>query len=198
MSDYETAIAVAGAWNASWLPATFGERTHCIEAAKIGLAVLKELGVTARPLPCAYRIANPLAHEFISTRQPVSEWPDDAWAIGVDPDSNAPGPGWNGHVVVLGDGFMLDLSAGQFHRRHIPSKAYAAPLDDMDPTLPMRFERVGDDIVVEVWPRPELRAWKNGSAWRLPVTPKVVDSLVAGTRLLMQGFTEEQLMRGKP
>lgn len=170
-NDARWAFRLARAWRESTLPATFGEVTHCIEAAKLGRLALKRVFVDAEPLPCGYVICNAEAEALMGRGVPVSEWPGSAWSVGVDPDAtDVPGVGWNGHLLLRGDGWIADLSAGQFSRplRNLTVHAWAAPIDPTKDVLtePTRYAAPDGNVVALVVPRPELRAWKNGSAWR--------------------------------
>lgn len=93
----------------------FTTQRLCVMAARIGSEALGYFGIGCRVVPVEMMVFNDLAAEAIVGRLPFSEWPEDAWSIGVTRDT--PGPGYAGHLLIeTEEGRILDLSARQFDR----------------------------------------------------------------------------------
>lgn len=182
MTDLEIADDLATAWTEVIAP-VFAGRTHCIEAAKIARAALARLGVAARPMPCGIVVANADAAPLINRHVPVADWPPEAWSVGVDPATGPANPGhWNGHMVLVGDGWVGDYSAAQFSRPPlIDLRAWTAPVPDGWDREPCTFTST-DGFWIGLWPNARLAGWRNSNAWRAAVPSEWLDKLVAATR----------------
>lgn len=184
LRDLYIADALAKAWHEELEP-IFGDQTHCIEAAKIARAALARVKVPSRPLPCGLLVANPEGSDLIDAGVPITQWPATAWSIGVDPDSNVPGPGWNGHLILAGDGWIGDFSAAQFRhskRRRlarIDIEAWVSPTPPGWDLRPISIRNEDHGTVVVIQPRPELARWRSTNAWRSNVPTDWVDKLLA-------------------
>lgn len=199
---------VAWAWKAAGLDAKL---KSCIQSTRIGLEVLANLEIQATALPCAIVVRNAEAVDCSLRGLPVADWPPTAWSVGIDPDAPAPaqtpaeaassallgGPvidnrtgerGWNGHLLIEGEGWLLDLSANQFSRplRNMELHAWAAPITPLDPDAGDNswLITMTNSVNVRVYPRVELAAWRNGSAWR---EDPPQDAVTAVTYLALQG-----------
>lgn len=169
-----------------------GEQNSCITATAVGVAALTRLGVSCRPLPCAAWAGNAAALPAFIERRPL---PLDGWSVGIDPDAPASavpdrgasytepyrrGPsGWNGHLVIAGDSWVLDLTAAQFHR---PQRGIVVPgpvlIDPADPTKSVAAP-LPDGGALILLPRPELARWRRSPAWRDDDVPAVAADVVA-------------------
>lgn len=90
---------------------------HCVNGTRVAIHVLRRFGVKARPASVEVRVYNDFAFGLWLNDVPAPEWPPYAWAVGVGCPEQVAEPGrFAGHLVAAGDGFVLDLSAGQFHR----------------------------------------------------------------------------------
>lgn len=175
--DVIAAGRIAKAWGR-----LFGPSPMCIEATRCGIEALGQLGIPARPLPCAISVFNQFALAVAGRGVPIDQWPAWAHSIGVDPD-RPPTPSkaardrrWNGHLVIEGDTFIADPTLGAFAH---PDKGLT-----VGPTAWQKDR----DIVwfadcwvaacgtagVVITPRTELAAWRTGSAWRRRPDPGLI------------------------
>jgi hypothetical protein len=119
----------------------------CIAAGRLALDVCRFFDVPAEPHPVRVIAENPVMakwrEEHDGTGMPPELWEETgAWSVGVDPDQDRGGEGWNGHLVVVTSTLLVDLSAGQMTR---PAKnLHLGPLSG---TLP-------DGWMSEAWPWP--------------------------------------------
>lgn len=194
VSGFRVASALAGAWDRARIHDEFKGTTHCIEATKIGLEVLREFGVAARPLPCGIAVANLRAAELMDARVPVADWPANAWSVGVDPDVvNGNGVGWDGHLIIAGDCWLCDLAGEQFARPPlITITAWASPIRSNVFDDGVRHRVTDGKVRVDVHPRLRLARWRNGSAWRAPVPSDWYDQLVTFTRQILDRIPATQ------
>lgn len=208
LTELDMVRRVAWAWKAAGLDE---KMKSCIQSTRIGLDVLANLGIQARALPCAIVVRNAEAVDASLRGLPVQDWPPSAWSVGIDPDAppadsgvdkttstlfgggkvfdNRTGErGWNGHLIIEGGGWLLDLSANQFSRplREMELHAWAAPVSPLDLEAgdnSWLITMVGG-VNVRIYPRPELAAWRNGAAWREDPPEEAVTAV---TYLAMQG-----------
>jgi hypothetical protein len=93
-------------------------RTHdprcCILAARLAIELLREHGVRAWAEATNTVIFNRAGWELAEREVPHDQWPEHAWSVGATED--AEGSGFPGHVWAAADGWLIDLSARQFHR----------------------------------------------------------------------------------
>lgn len=176
------AIGAANAWPFR-APMPTGGSGKCIEATRYLIEALRPLGIKARPLPCAIVVANNAAIDPILQGLPADQWPADAWSIGVDPNQPHPGSQWNGHLIAEHELFICDLSLGEMSR---PAKNL-----HLEPTVIPRalltqtdqgFIARNESTLLMVFPRPELAAWRKGSAWRQEPDPALVKTMTAAAR----------------
>jgi hypothetical protein len=120
------------------LPRHF-EKRCCLNGTRVALEVLKHFGVEATPLATKAAAFNQLMFERIvadgseglsSPPEVVDQWvAEGAWSVGVG-HPGAEGDGWNGHLVALAAGLIVDSSSGQFAR---PEKQIVAELVTVHP-----------------------------------------------------------------
>lgn len=157
-------------------------RGTCIESVRMVLPVLGRLGVACKPLPCAVWAGNQLAWQLFQAGVRVADWPPEAHSVGVDPDQGhrRGERGWNGHLVVAGDDWLLDLTAPQLHRPDRGVNVRGAVLATDTPAPPRDRPLVlgADDTTLIYTPRPELARWRVTDAWRQDVPADLTAAIV--------------------
>jgi hypothetical protein len=139
-------------------------RGYCINSTRIGVEALRLLGVKARPTSVSMLVANDAGWDLATRGVDVDEWPAHAWSVGAGFDDAGDGGAWNGHLILTGDGFALDLSAKMFHRPEHgiwldgPLHLAADLTDDG-----LHLHRFG--VHVDVCRRPEFRRWRTAPGW---------------------------------
>lgn len=192
-------------------------RGRCIEAVRIATAVLPAAGVACRPMPCDALVYNAAARELVTAGVPLADWPAAAHSLGVAVDGDAyaergmvpggrggalePGgslsepyrrSGWAGHLVTVGDGWLLDLTAGQFARPDrgiVVEDAIAGPLEEASAGVEVDLDEGG--ILVYRW-RPEAARWRRTPAWRQDVRRELVELMVERIRVRLELELEEE------
>ncbi len=137
----------------------------CIAATKVGVQVLREWGIEARPLLVG-----------VTARCPSTAF-SPAYEVIIDHRSSKKcgGPGLSGHLVIAGrvgaKEFLLDLSAYQMDRPerglHVPRGIYVA-VDKL--SLPLAVD-TGDSQSVVTYERhrsPKHSRWRDTPDWLLP------------------------------
>lgn len=96
----------------------------CVLSSRVASEVLTYFGIQHDVVPvCAYAI-NEKMHEHWRNKTPISMWEDDAYSVGISPDAvltnngidRREPHGFEGHLIVITNNHLLDLSALQFHR----------------------------------------------------------------------------------
>lgn len=147
------------------------ERT-CIASTRLALTALARLGVKGRAVACEVIAANAAALPLIG-RVLVADWPPEAWSVGVriepSPYDGTAEPfrqsGLSVHVVAAGDGWLLDVTAPQFHR---PLRDLIVPrpilaLTDGRQLVPVDLERGG---LLTYRLHPEVARFRTTHAWQ--------------------------------
>jgi hypothetical protein len=162
----------------------FGGLGFCVEVSRLGLEVLQRVGVNAKPLPCELMIANLSGTQHIIRNVPVSQWPDDAWSLGVLARDNPLGSPWNAHLVIEWTGRsgvtgLLDLDLGRHSRPDygicLRPTSYAWP----DGNTESMWGMLGDDSFVRWTAARHLTNFKRVEAWRQRPDPALVSTIVA-------------------
>lgn len=100
------------------------EPSACILGTRVLIDVLAYFGVEGSALPVRVLVLNQAGAEQMEKGIPISEWPDEAWSVGVD-DRNPDNPTveearakWRfpAHLVVQANGYLLDPTADQMDR----------------------------------------------------------------------------------
>lgn len=115
MNEPEVLDALVAWWVADVQPTL--RANACILAARTTSLVLDYYDITNKVLACEAFVFNDAAlAELERGNNDPKDWPEGAWSIGVG--RHSPGGGYAGHVVVLTESHALvDLTAGQFHRK---------------------------------------------------------------------------------
>lgn len=182
-ADALWAKALTTCWSTLGLPPG-----SCIASARIAQAILKDVGVSSAPVPCAIWIGNEEAVDMLdSGLTDVALWPPSAYSVGVNPDFPPVNDhaGWNGHVILEGDGWIGDYSAAQFNRpaKRLKMGPWAlrvgveAKVTDAGWQL---VNRRGTAVIIET--RRELAAWRSTPDWRSEVPDDLVSQMAARTR----------------
>lgn len=161
---------------------------YCIFASKLAVTVLQgRLGVPCKALACNLYVFNALAHPLFDQGVPMGLWPDAAWSVGVSSQSRGeivseqePGRrhGFAGHVVVVGDGWFLDMTPHQLAR---PAKGIIVPgamVGPYDPAIPGVRCALPEDGLAEWRWRPELKGWRTAPGWRKTIERSYLDAVV--------------------
>jgi hypothetical protein len=140
---------------------------HCILASRVAVEVGRYFGIpiTERSTRCL--VANARAWELLNQQIPVSEWPDDAWSVGVDPDDDRNrGTGYPGHVIAESEHYLIDLSAAQFSRpkRGLEFGPMFLPRPEMD-TEYWTYADSENGTVIVYSPQADRR-YRNAPDWR--------------------------------
>ena len=178
MTEQDVVEAMAEAWH-QWdkegtLPFT---PDCCINGTKVAIEALGQFGIDSLATSVRFAFFNRFAWDLFQRGIPVPEWPDHAHSLGVGPKQDTAPNKWNGHLIAEGDGWALDISAGQFARpgRLIVEGPRVLPeLPTNEPLL--ATDRHGQVLWMDRWP--ENVAWKTASGWRRSHTAEV-NELVA-------------------
>jgi hypothetical protein len=159
---------------------------HCINGSRVVTRALEKLGVRSRPVSVQFLLFNRPAWMLFEQDVPVSEWPHEAWSLGVGPNAQGSvGGRWDGHLCVEGEGWTLDISAAQFTR---PGRIVIDGPRLM-PALPtnghfMQLEDPrGQVLLIKPWP--ENNGWRAAGGWRR-LHGTEVKEIVSRTQRLMQ------------
>jgi len=152
----------------------------CIESARLLVDALRRLGISdARALAVDVVYGNAASKAVRST--PIEDWPPEAYTVGAvigDPgitprSAREPGrrKGFVGHVVVVGEDWLIDMTAQQFHRPDhgivIEGAVCAGGLDGISSKQRHELEL---DLPEGGWvryvTRPEVKSYRTSNAWR--------------------------------
>lgn len=154
---------------------------QCITLTRIGIEVLQRFGVKARPLPCELFVANTLAMRLALEGVPASQWPEEAYSLGVA--ANADGrEGWNAHLAIewqVGEQQgILDLDIARYSRPRYGIVVEPRPVVPSHGTGGTWW-RAGPTAWVRWTPARHLSGFKKTPAWRAPVPFVVMEKLVS-------------------
>jgi hypothetical protein len=149
------------------------DHARCITHTKRAIAVLARLNVPARPCAVRALAANAAALPYVF-RVPVSEWPPEAHSVGImlepiDAQSQAEPhrrKATSIHVVAVGDGWLFDPTARQFHRGLrdiIVPGPLVLPVPEGEDVIRADLERGG---LIVYGLRPEVAAFRTTNAWQ--------------------------------
>lgn len=173
-----------------WLPDDFWRAGpnvgRCIEAARICVAAWRRAGVDCKAVACDVWAFNAKGWGLANLNVAAADWPADAWSVGCDCDdrslhtsrSDGSTSRFNGHVVIVGAGWLADVTAQQFHR---PSKGivlHGAVLAERpdDEREPVAYRADTTTVVYRL--RPEMASWRLTPAWRQDLDYATLDRLV--------------------
>jgi hypothetical protein len=108
------------------------ERSSCIAATRMGLEVCRYFGIAARPQSVRMMAVNALARAAITAGE-EPDWAAGAWSVGIAGNGQPQTPGgWDGHLVLVADRTLVDLSLDQASRpaKDLPLNAATFRLDD--------------------------------------------------------------------
>lgn len=180
MSPSAEVAALAAAWNQWWDEDGFPFSPDCcINASRTGIEVLRQLGVKAKPLSVSIVVFNDFAWRLFQADKPTCEWPPQAWSIGVSTGQDSRPGKWNGHLMIEGDGWMLDLSARQFHR---PGRITVTEPWIIPPVEEERHTTYVDDHrqVLMIARTPRSNGWRRAPGW-IDRRPEVEQELLRRT-----------------
>lgn len=166
-----TIRALAKVWPRQTAPDGTG---LCIEEARRAVAVLSRLDIPAKASATRCMAANAAAIPVLAAKLPIEEWPADAWSVGTEigacqAESTAEPfrrQGWSGHVVVIGDGWLLDLTAPQFSR---PLKGIHVPgpiTTGYDAAMGVAHYNLALGGLVLYHPQPKVAKFRTSNAWQ--------------------------------
>lgn len=158
----------------------FAVENSCILSTRVGLTVLEHFGVKARAQPVTAAAYNEEGWRLASNRVPVSQWPQTAWAVGIEGSgiSNSETRAWDGHLVLIVSNpsrtrTLIDLTADQMDRPargiHIGGPVFM-DIEGMwtpkDPRFTLWGEEEGAARTIVMY-RPQVTAgsWKDAPDW---------------------------------
>lgn len=161
--------------------------SRCIETARALQETLTRIGIPARLLPVDIIANNPAAYRLKQQHVPISEWPRDAWSVGIVDNKAAPRiqrkGGWDGHMLVrVAKEWLCDPNAGQFYRQGLihmpPGWTVAYPRDwerDAWAILGIVSSMAPNPNrpqfpILQIRQRPDNLAWKAGTAATVDVS----------------------------
>jgi hypothetical protein len=119
VTDIDVVASLAVAWREWERTASFPFRPDCcINGTRVVTKALAELDVSSRPVSVEFTLFNQAGYQLWRQGVEIAEWPAHAWSLGVNRHVVRPVKHgqWNGHLMAEGDGWTLDISAGQFDR----------------------------------------------------------------------------------
>jgi hypothetical protein len=145
----------------------------CLNATRVVLLTMETFGVKAVPLSVralamnARYVERIREHGAFPDRQMLDRWveEDGAWAVGIDTDSATEEGKWNGHLVAIAQGWMIDAAAGQFAR---PDRSMNVPQVFTGFASP-RFMKAREAAVYQLKDRTQLSYYArldDASVWR--------------------------------
>jgi len=158
-------FALHDAWPEVW-PHEPYTKGACILATRTAIEVGRYFGVTLTAQPLSVVVLNPAAKAEYAQQRPIDEWPPEAWSVGTHCTDTVTATGWEGHLIVVGDGMMADLTAGQFDRpeKGIRCAPWVMPVPTQPP--PWGFE-FGEAPSTQMVMLPcEARAYRQSPDWR--------------------------------
>jgi len=125
-TEIEVIRALAGAWRRKVAPHV--KDNSCILAARLGVQALQSWGIKCREVPIELNVSN--QQGWKDRHKPLEQWHPDSWAVGAGRRPKqvwiTPDPfqkGYDGHLVILTDEHLIDLTVTQCNR---PSKNIVA------------------------------------------------------------------------
>lgn len=153
----------------------------CVASTRVGIEVLRRVGLNVKPLTCGLMVLNLEAAALYTQGVPMSQWPATAWSLGIVPAEDGP---WDAHLVVqwevAGVRGLLDLDLGRYTRPE-----YGITTRSVAIKCPSRHERevsyVFDEATMVIWTlRPELAGFKEVDYWDLAGDlDEIIDGYVA-------------------
>jgi hypothetical protein len=175
----------------------------CIGACRVLQEVLRDSGISAKPLVVETTVVNAAALAEVARlgRQPTSPAEIESaiqagWytvEIGTAEPGEAPGGPWRGHVVLLTDRLLLDPSLPQASRpaRGIELVPLVAEHAGVLPRQPLQMTMA--DCALAIVPRPRDRAFVSAPDWQLSrfqraVAAKVIPAVRAVKVTMLTSF----------
>jgi hypothetical protein len=164
-----TVEAMARAWG-QWQaePGFPFDDSHCINGARVVTRALEKLGIPSRAVSVQFLLFNRPAWMLFEQDVPLSEWPDEAWSLGIGPNVTGSVRGaqkWDGHLIVEGEGWTLDISAMQFNRPGrivIDGPRLMPPLPTNGHFMQLEDSR-GQVLLIKPWH--ENNGWRSAAGW---------------------------------
>lgn len=188
-SPRAVAVAMAQAWDRWTHELSFPFRRartsgYCINATRTGVEALRTLGVKAKPASVSMLVANRAADQLIRAGVPCEQWPDIAWSIGLghSNDMDARG-GWDGHLLIDGGDWCLDLAAEMLERPGLIGVSSALVLPALPPVGVRRMWE-HDKHVFVLERAPQNNGWRRATGWTVQ-RHDVEHELAARTRAVL-------------
>lgn len=141
----------------------------CIATTRVVIAVLRYLGVPARPAAVRVAAHNAAADQLARAGIAVRDWPAEAYSVGVAASGQHRPGRWDGHLVALTASRLIDGSLDQLSRPDrgicLPGPGvFQAPSGWGRPGSPAaRFKRADGTIVSYQAVRD--RGWRRSPDW---------------------------------
>lgn len=143
-------------------------KDSCIVSTAVACEFLRWAGVRAKPIELEVLAYNAAAVELVRAGVPASEWPDEAWSVGITQTSDVKPSHWQGaHLCTLIDErTLLDLSADQISRPH---RGMTVPEPIVLPWNAELTEGVSDEGMLIMYRRPDKpdTSFRSSPDWRL-------------------------------
>jgi len=145
-------------------------RGRCIMATATGISALRYFGIQAEPQPVAVEIFNPAMTEWLKEGSPgglEEAKKRNCHVVAIDAQNESKPGGYNGHLVVRLDNYLLDLDMRQFVRPHkniaMPVSVIWEVKDDFDDGGLQVYEKNGCWVTYEKLDNP---GYKQAPDWR--------------------------------
>lgn len=196
----------------SWAVANIGDISTCILTSRIGIAVLERAfapqiasgALRLGPQPVFVTVMTEKAYRLAGQGIPASQWPDDAWSVGISEHSTLGRPGgWDGHLVIMmrerdqpGGTLrrsILDLTADQFSRPQrgitIEGPLLAGIRASWTPQDPLFVDLGQDSAPGSAWAiyrpmppgHPAAKSWREAPDW----SPKAQETVERATHAIL-------------
>lgn len=152
---------------------THHERS-CLMSTRVFIAAARYFGIFAKPVPVTVAHLNHAMVQAMDADLPKDEYPPEAWSVGVagtgrfgrygDPK------GWDGHMIAVADGALIDPSADQFSRpeKGMPLEPFAARCPSgwgSAGSSPLVFSSDTTGSVLRYAPMADPGPWRQGADW---------------------------------
>jgi hypothetical protein len=142
----------------------------CIETTRVLIAVAAYWAIRLKPVPVKVQVFNAAAWAAVEDRLPLSRWPEGAYSLGIDGTTSRRAK-WNGHLVAVGPGDVIDASADQFDRPRQGIDMNSPLVLYRPPGWPANGRAAGwtaPDTGLRVLYDPGVtdQTWRHSEAWR--------------------------------
>lgn len=172
-------------------------RDSCIATTRVLLNVLGYYGLPGRPLPVKAAAYNRGAWTWASSGAAAADWPADAYCVGAGwLGHNRPGQ-WDGHLVALTPGYLVDGFLDQMSRPRrgicLPGPGVFERPAGWDPASSGRLTLQRADGTVLTYEPTRDRHWRQSPGWSATAA-EIREATAATIRALKAGDTDEPVV----